>query len=161
MRKFFVTAFLFVALGAVAAPSKSRVVSSGLCELAKPTAHYVQPHSTAGYATLGDLVITKQTEVVPLRKGIGFGFTWRAESLPSVVKVVYIIEHPLITRPDGKQLRSFEESMEHETLGGVLETTDCYMLSEDHELVAGEWSMTILYNGSPLVKRTFRVVSEQ
>ena len=160
MRTFLAATLLLAGSAAMSAPSKSSVVSSGLCEQPKPTERYAQPQSTAGYATLGELVITKQTEIVPLRKGIGFGFTWRAEGLPRIAKVVYLIEHPMITKPGGKQLRSFEEPMEHETLGGVLETTDCYMLSEDHELVAGEWSMTILYNGAPLAKRTFRVVRE-
>ena len=145
---------------AIAAPSQSRIVASGLCEQPAPTERYAQPQSTAGYATLGELVITKQTDTVPLRKGIGFGITWRAEGLPRVVNVVYFIEHPTITRPDGVKIQSFEEPMAHESEGGVLQTTDCYMLSEDHELVPGDWSMTILYKGIPLAKRSFRVVRE-
>jgi hypothetical protein len=145
---------------AIAAPSQSRIVASGLCAHSKPTERYAQPQSTAGYATLGALVITKQTDIVPLRRGIGFGFTWRAEGLPKIVNVVYLIEHPTITKPNGVQLQSFEEPMTHESEGGVLQTTDCYVLSEDHELVPGEWSITILHKGLPLAKRTFRVVRE-
>jgi hypothetical protein len=161
MRTIVLAAFAFTTLAAAAAPSKSAIVSAGLCEQPKVTERYSQPQSTSGYATIGKLYITKQTDVVPLRQGIAFGFTWRAEGLPRIAKVVYLIEHPLITRPDGKQLRSFEEPMEHETERGVLQTTDCYALGEPHELVPGDWSLTILHNGTPLVKRTFQVVREK
>jgi hypothetical protein len=161
MRTLLFATLIFVTFAAEAANTKTTVISSGLCDQSKPEERYAQPQSTAGYATLGELHITKQTDVVPLRPGIGFGFTWRAEGLPEVVKVVYLIEHPLITRPDGKQLRSFEEPMVHQTEGGALQTTDCYMLSEPHEMVPGDWSLTIMYNGAPLVKRTFHVVPQR
>ena len=160
MRHLFTIAVFLAASSTLAAPTRSKVLSAGLCEQPKPEQSYAQPQSTAGYATIGDLVITKQTEVVPLRKGIGFGFTWQAEGLPRVAKVVYLIEHPPITKPDGKRIQSFEEPMEHETDNGALRTTDCYMLSEDHELVPGDWSLTILFEGTPLVKRTVHVVRQ-
>lgn len=160
MRHLFIIAGFLAASSALAAPAKSKILASGLCEQPRPEQRYAQPQSTAGYATIGDLVITKQTDVVPLRKGIGFGFTWKAEGLPRVAKVVYLIKHPPITKPDGARIQSFEEPMEHETDRGVLQTTDCYMLSEDHELVPGDWSLTILFEGAPLVTRTFRVVPQ-
>lgn len=160
MRHLFIVAILLATSSVLAVPTKSKVLSSGLCEQTNPEQRYVQPHSTAGYATIGDLVITKQTDLVPLRKGIGFGFTWRAEALPKFAKIIYLIEHPSITKPDGKRIQSFEEPMEHETDRGVLQTTDCYMLSEDHELVPGDWSLTILFEGAPLAKKTFHMVPQ-
>lgn len=160
-----ITVFLSVAMAsslAAPGPSKSTILSSGLCEESGATTTYVQPQSAAGYASLEEtLVITKKTDMVPLRKGIGFGFSWRAEGMPPVAKVVYVVEHPQITKPDGSKLTSFEEPMEHETQNGVLQTTDCYMLSEDHELVKGDWSLAIRYNGVQLVKKTFHIISEK
>lgn len=134
------------------------VITSGLCEQRKVEEKYAQPQSTAGYATLGDLAITQPTDTIPLRKGVAFGFTWRAEGLPKVIQIKYVVEHPEITKPDGTKLTRFEEPVERETQHGVLQKIDCYALSEEHELVPGVWSLAIVYEGSVLAKRTFNVV---
>src|SRR5260221_9257452 len=105
------------------------ITESGLCEQRNVSERYSQPQSTAGYATIGDLKITKATEDIPLRKGIGFGFNWKARNLPDQAVVTYLIEHPEIARPDGKTLTRFEEPMPQETKLGTVETTDCYFLS--------------------------------
>jgi hypothetical protein len=152
--------FTLAALQVDAAQAKSEVLSSGLCERRKVSTVYAQPQSTAGYATAGDLIIKKQTEIVPLRKGIGFGFTWRASELPKRVDVKCVVEHPPIIRPDGMRLESNAELMTHVSSDGVVETTDCYILEEDHELVPGNWSISIVYEGAILDKQTYRVVRE-
>ncbi len=144
-----------------AAPAIDGVLSSGLCAPMEADKHYAQPQSTAGYAATGKLRITKQTDTVPLKPGISFGFTWRAQGLPPVANIVYLVEHPLLTRPDGKKMRSFTENLERETQGGVMQTIDCYELSEPHELVAGNWSLTILHKGKTLAKRTFKVIADR
>jgi hypothetical protein len=145
-----------------AAQTRDQILASGICEQRSAIERYDQPQSAAGYATIaGRLVITEQTDVIPLRKNIGFGFTWRASGLPLHVDVKYLIEHPPITKPDGQRIDSFEEAMTLESINGVVETTDCYMLSEDHELVPGNWAISIIYNGATLAKRTFRIVGDQ
>jgi len=158
MRSFYIASLLaFIAPSAFSASPVASIVAAGLCEQPKVTERYAQPQSTAGYATLGELIITKKTDVIPLQKDISFGFSWRAEGLPKNVQVMYVIDHPPITRPDGKRMESFQEPMAHESVNGVLETTDCYSLSEEHELVPGNWSITIMHDGAPLVKHTFRI----
>lgn len=152
------TTLLSLTVVAYGASGSDGVIASGLCEQRQITEKYAQPQSAAGYATLGDLAITQATDTIPLRKGVAFGFTWRAEGLPKVVRIKYVIEHPQITKPDGTKLTRFEESVERETQNGVLQTIDCYALSEDHELVPGLWSLAIVYDGSVLAKRTFKVV---
>jgi hypothetical protein len=160
MRVAMLSSLLLVVLPAVAATGKDAVLSSGLCEQQVVDRKYDQPQSTAGYATEGPLTITQLTDTIPLKQGVAFGFSWRVEGLPPIVRVKYVVEHPLITRPDGKQIQSFEEPMEHETVRGVLQTTDCYSLSEDHELVPGDWSLSIVHNGTLLAKRTYHVVRQ-
>jgi hypothetical protein len=49
--------------------------------------------------------------------------------------------------------------MTHESVDGVVETLDWYGLIEDDELVPGERSISIMYGGSVLAKRTYKVVA--
>lgn len=137
---------------------EGELTAFGLCELSQVVEQYEQPQSAAGYATKGPIAITEQTEVVPLRKGIAFGISWRATGLPEQADVKVAVEHPPITTPDGRRLETLEESMSHQSVDGTVETTDCYRLSEDHELVTGTWTIRIAYDGISLVKKTFRIV---
>lgn len=140
-------------------PPHAEVLESGLCTQSEMK-RYPLPQSTAGYASTGNVVIVKETEIVPLRKGIGFGFSWRATGLPQRAEVKYVYEHPPITRPDGKGLEGFEEPLTHFAINGVVTTTDCYFLSGDHELMSGTWSISVVFNGATLAKRSYQVVRQ-
>jgi len=96
-----------------------------------------------------------------LRKGIGFGFIWKARNLPDRPVITYRVEHPAITRPDGVTLDHFEEDLEEQAANGSIETIDCYMLSEEHELVPGVWTLSVFFRGSLLAKKSFRVYATQ
>lgn len=137
-------------------PPKAIVIRSGLCEQ-NETERYAQPQSTAGYATLGDLRFTQEVTVIPLQKNIAFGFTWHATGMAPEAEVDFIVRHPKITRPDGKTLEGFTEPLKLYSEKGVVESTDCYALSEDHEVVAGRWSSTISYKGTTLATREYVV----
>jgi hypothetical protein len=58
-------------------------------------------------------------------------------------------------------LEGYEEPYTHKAIHGIVETTDCNFLSEDHELVPGTWTISIVYNGVTLVERSYRVQGEQ
>ena len=134
------------------------VIESGICEPGRVSETYSQPQSTAGYASLvSTLRITKPANDIPLRKGVGFGFRWKARNLPEQAEITYVVEHPSIRRPDGKTLSRFEETMQQATDLGTLETVDCYFLAEDFEVVPGTWTLSILHKGTPLAKRSFYV----
>jgi Domain of unknown function (DUF3859) len=139
---------------------EGRILQFGLCERTEEE-RYLHQESTAGYATLAELQLTVPTDTVPLKQGIGFGFRWTASGFSSRERVVitYRISHPPITRPDGKTLRGFTEDLPYDAPGEEIETTDCYFLSERHELVAGEWELAIVYRGKELVAKRFTVVA--
>lgn len=138
------------------APPAGEIVRFGLCSQ-RDAKSYAQPQSTAGYATTGPLRLTEITTDVPLRKGIGFGFVWRAHNLPDHPVITYRVEHPAITRPDGVTLTHFEEDLQEEATNGSIETIDCYMLSESHELVPGQWTLSVFFRGSLLARKSFQV----
>ena len=162
-----VTAFNFLAIalpyGAQCAGAdlanfpKGEIVRAGICEPTKVRAQYSLPESSAGYAINASLRITRETDVIPLQKGISFGITWRAANLPERAEIAWRVDHPPITRPDGVTLDRDEEALIAPTKAGRIETTDCFMLGQDHELVPGKWTLSILHKGQLLVQRTFHV----
>lgn len=148
--------------GSASAPPivAGQVIRSGLCAH-NAGVRYELPQSTAGYATYGDLEIVADATVIPLKKNVAFGFAWRATGLPDDAEVDFIIQHPRITRPDGKALEGFVETLKPPSHDGVVLSTDCYILSEDHELVAGKWVIEVKYKGRSLARREFDVVGSQ
>lgn len=149
-------------LFACATPSPSlvtgEVLRSGLCAH-REVARYQQAQSTAGYATVGALEVVAETNTILLKRDIGFGFTWRATGMPPVAEVDFVIQHPIITRPDGKSLEGFVEPLKIASESGVITSTDCYILSEEHELVPGKWSIEVRYRGQSIGRREFEVTA--
>lgn len=148
-------------IDASALPLNEGVITFGQCKEGAVHETYAQPQSAAGYASNGILTITRVTTTIPLKKGIGFGFSWKASNLPSSVPITYLVKHPEITKPDGTKMTSFTETTTLDSKNGVIETVDCYFLSEDHELVPGVWSISIISNGRELASKTFNVVSDR
>lgn len=144
---------------AAAAPT-GRILQAGLCAPGSTKEVYKQPDSAAGYASRGNVMITSPTDEVPLRKGAGFGYLWHASGLPPTFDLVYRIQHPPITRPDGKRLEAFTETLTLPSVEGELDTADCYFLDEDYELVPGDWTIALLVDDKVLVTKTFHVVRE-
>ncbi len=119
------------------------------------------PQTPSGSVIDVNVEITKETDVVPMRKDIAFGFEWKAEGLPPLANIVYRVEHPKVTMPDGKSRSSIDEPIAIQTREGVLQTIDCFRLPEGNELVPGEWSLAVLHGGSTLVKKAFQVVRDR
>jgi len=105
------------------------------------------------------MYLTDLTDSVPLRKGVGFGIEWKASGLPDHPQLVfsYRISHPRIVRPDGRVLTVTTDEVPLQVTKGETAITDCYFLSEDHDLVAGEWEIAIWYQGQRLVAKRFNV----
>ena len=74
---------------------KGEIVRAGICELTKVRAQYSLPESSAGYATNASLRIVRETDVIPLQKGISFGISWKAANLPERADVVCASSIPL------------------------------------------------------------------
>ena len=80
--------------------------------------------------------------------------------MPEEAEVDFVIRHPKITRPDGKTLEGFVEPLKVQSVAGVVTSTDCYILSDDHELVPGNWYIGVAYKGKTLVSREYEVRRE-
>jgi len=138
----------------------ARVVDYGIYKSIDPGTAYPHPESTAGYAMQGvKVTLINRTTKVPLQKGIVFGFEYEAEGFPPDVSalIIYRVKHPPITKPDGKITNGFDEPFPSMPTGGKLKTGIYYQLSEDWELVPGEWSITVIYEDTILVEKVFEV----
>jgi hypothetical protein len=149
------------AAGAAPAAPAGRIVQAGQCDAGSTKETYAQPDATAGYASRGNVMIVRPGDTIPLHKGVGFGYLWHATGLPSTFDLKYRIQHPPITRKDGKRVEMFEETMAQASVDGEFETADCYFLDEDYEVVPGDWTITLLVQDKVLVTRTFHVVAEK
>jgi hypothetical protein len=104
--------------------------------------------------------IAETTTKVPMKKGTKFGYKWQLVGLISdqPVEIIYRYKHPPMVGPDGKRTEGFDRSIEVQPENGKVESFDGYELSEDYELVPGNWTLSILYQGKVMVTKTFQVV---
>ena len=68
-----------------------------------------------------------------------------------------VLTHPEMTLPDGSKVTRSERMMRRKATGGIVTSLDVYALSEDYELVEGDWTFQIWYEDKKLVEKTFTV----
>jgi len=103
------------------------------------------------------LEFTEQTERIPLRKGVYFGYKYWLQTKPdkSRANLRRVLIHPEMTLPDGSRVSRSEREIRKRTTYGIVTSLDGYALSEDYELVEGDWTFQLWYEGSLLVEQTF------
>jgi tetratricopeptide (TPR) repeat protein len=138
------------------------IVNFGIFEVGKRGKKYEDKESTAGYAEeVGETTLLKKTTDIPLKKGIIFGIVWEAQGLPNIpIKVAMRVKHPQTQKPDGTVSTGFDEMLPFfPKKGRIKERGDYYALSEDWEMLPGEWSLSIVYEGKVLCEKVFRVIA--
>jgi len=114
-----------------------------------------------GYSSYGDAAVVSETDKIPLKKGMAFGFDFHLEGLPTdrPFHVKYVTTHPRMVKPDGTVL--FQQVSEHdETVPmGDGDGHYWYTMRESFEVVPGEWTLAVWYNDKVLVQRKFVVGS--
>jgi hypothetical protein len=139
------------------------IVNFGIYEVVKKGMRYEHKESTAGYTEKGgDLVLVETTTEVPLKKGIAFGIEWEAQGLPSIpIKITWRVKHPRTTKPDGTVSAGFDETLRVRPKEGKIgRRFDCYILSEDWEMLPGEWCLSVVYEGKVLCEKVFHVLGQ-
>ena len=103
------------------------------------------------------LEFVEQTDRIPLRKGVIFGYKYwiKIESDKSRAKFKRVLKHPEMTLPDGSRVSRSERKIQKRTTYGIVTALDAYALSEDYELVAGDWAFQLWYQDKLLVEQTF------
>ena len=106
---------------------------------------------------------SETTTKVPMKKGATFGFLWQISGLPDdqQVEIIYRYKHPPTSEPGGKRTEGYDRSIAIQAKDGKFDSFDGYELSEDYELVPGNWTLSILYKGKVMVSKTFQVVGDR
>jgi hypothetical protein len=138
------------------------ILEFGIYEVVKKGIQYEHKESTAGYAQEAvEVTLVQATTSIPLKKGIVFGIEWEAEGLPDIqIKIAMRVKHPHTTKPDGTVSTGFDEMLSILPQKGRIERRgDYYSLSEDWEMLPGEWTLSMVYEGRVLCEKVFHVIA--
>ena len=97
------------------------------------------------------------TNRIPLRKGVRFGYRYWLK-LPGEAKrpsLRRVLIHPEMTLPDGNVVIHSSRVINKRATHGIVTAIDAYGITEDYELVEGEWVFQIWYDGHKLVEQKF------
>ena len=121
---------------------------------------WVQDDANAGTGRVirgATLDFTEDTNRIPLRKGVFFGYRYwlKFSSLENQVSFRRVLIHPQMILPDGSKVTRSERKIGKGTTHGIVTSIDAYALSEDYELVAGEWIFQLWYEEKMLAEQKF------
>jgi len=110
-----------------------------------------------GRYILSKVLITKKTDVIPLKIGTAFGIVWAISGIKEgAIEVTYTVEHPEMTLENGQKRSIMTETIKQRVIDGVAGSADGFDFAHDYELVPGEWKISIKYKDVEISK-TFTV----
>jgi len=136
-----------------------RIESFGIISV-KIKGKIASPDSATGYINIyEETTLVKQTDRIPLRKGLGFGISFSIISnlKEETVALRQIIRFPPpgITNPAKNQTLLFHEKLLEYKTGEIHGNTYCF--EQDYEMIPGEWKYEYWYGDSKLAEKVFFV----
>ena len=118
-----------------------------------------EPEAGTGMVIRGSILEFEgaNTDSIPLQKGIRFGYRYWLK-LPGEVKrpsLTRVLIHPEMTLPDGTVVTRSSRTISKRATHGIVTAIDAYGISEDYQLVEGEWVFQIWHDGRKLVEQKF------
>jgi hypothetical protein len=117
--------------------------------------------TTAGYVSVIKTQLLEQSDVIPLKKDIVFGFNYAIAdgSVDSQwVDVVVTVKHPETKDFTGHVSDGFSRvSAAKLRSDGLYHNSAFYRLSEPYEMVAGTWLIRVSYRDQWVVEKAFTV----
>ena len=142
-------------------PIRMTVVDSGIYQLLDKGQQAFIADSTAGYGSVINTKLLSESNTVPLRQGVVFGFNFAITDTTTEaqwVPVLIQIKHPQTTNYLGRSSVGFSKtSSARLKADGSYRNGAFYVLSEPYEMVAGEWQIAVIYRDEIVVSRTFIV----
>lgn len=101
--------------------------------------------------------VGESTQRIPLRKGVRFGYRYWLKLPPDQKRpsLKRVLIHPEMTLPDGSTVSRSERTINKRATHGIVTAIDAYALSEDYELVEGEWIFQLWFHEHKLVEQKF------
>lgn len=140
------------------------IEESGIFEVIDPPVQSFSANTTAGYESVINTQLVKETVLIPLKRDVVFGFSYvvvdlKAESEWIVVDVE--ISHPLTSNYLGQESTGFKQQATARMKDdGHYHNGIFYLFSEDYEMVPGEWQITVRYQDKFEVSKRFFVGDE-
>ena len=144
----------------VVVPFKAEILDTGLYDVIGNVETRPAPGTAAGSATLHeDLQLIQAGTNVKAVRGKTFGFRYRLFDLPDgpVRGLELQALHPAMRGPDGRISRSSKVSTEVFVTGGEGRGDVAYTLSEPFEVLRGDWELQLLYLGSVILSKQFKL----
>ena len=121
---------------------------------------WVQDDTSAGTGKVirgATLEFTEDTHRIPLRKGVVFGYRYwlKFPSDENRASFRRVLIHPQMILPDDSNVTRSERNIGKGTTNGIVTSIDAYALSEDYELVEGEWIFQLWYENKMLAEQRF------
>lgn len=103
------------------------------------------------------LEFSEDTQRIPLRTGVYFGYRYWLKLPPeqSRPELRRLLIHPEMVLPDGSRVSRSERRFRKKATQGIVTAIDAYALSEEYELVEGDWIFQLWYQGELLVEAKF------
>lgn len=103
------------------------------------------------------LEFSEDTQRIPLRTGVYFGYRYWLKLPPDQSRPEFrrVLIHPEMTLPDGSRVTRSERKFRKKATQGIVTAIDAYALSEDYELVEGDWIFQLWYQSKMLVEAKF------
>lgn len=91
---------------------------------------------------------------VPLVLGMSFGFAYDFPTLNGDYKMLWQVEHPPITTPDGRISRGYQEERDVYVTPGIPDVR-VYTFDHPYEMVEGRWVFRYFYQGQQVLEQSF------
>jgi hypothetical protein len=103
------------------------------------------------------LEFAENTDRIPLHKGVHFGYRYWLKFAPEQARPEFkrVLTHPEMTLPDGSKVIRSERVISKKATHGIVTAIDAYALSEDYELVEGEWTFQLWHGDKMLAEQNF------
>ena len=103
------------------------------------------------------LEFSEGTQRIPLRIGVYFGYQYWLKLPPgqSRPELRRILIHPQMTLPDGSKVSRSERTFRKKATHGIVTAIDAYALSENYELIEGDWLFQLWYQDKMLMAQQF------
>jgi hypothetical protein len=135
---------------------RGKLVSYGVFEIENRRSE--EDHRVQRYRVHARITIFGNTSQIPLRKGVSFGIKYAMKGLPqrADVSITKVVRHPRLTTPEGNKLTAQRWLVPTRTNDdGKLSGYQGYELAYDWELVPGEWTIQLWYEGKKVVAQRF------
>ena len=119
----------------------------------------VDSAQTSTGKSMSNVVMTfiRQTARIPIKKGRLLAYQYRLSNLPAgrYIKLRRVLKHPSFTLPNGSLTTGSDYVISKKVENNEVFAYDVYGLDEPYEMVEGDWTFQIWFQGKKLLEQAF------